>query len=68
VELLHSFIQGLLGLPYLPESLLELLNLCRPGFIKLLLLFPRGWSLATDIVKIVFAILREFRMFELPAL
>lgn len=68
VKLLHSLVEDLLRISDLPEFPLELLYLLRARFIELRLLFPRGWSLSTDVVEVVFAILGEFGMFELPTL
>ena len=68
LELLHPVGQGLVGILELAESFLELLDLERARIVELGQLFPRGWSLSTDVVEVIFAILGEFGMFKLPAL
>jgi len=68
VQLLHPFIQAMLGISDLPKSFLELLDLLRTRVIEGLLLFPGGWSLSPDIVQIVLAVFCKLRVFELPTL
>ena len=68
LELLHPVGQGLVGVLEQAESFLELLELERARIVELGQLFPRGWSLSTDVVEVIFAVLGEFRMFKLPAL
>jgi hypothetical protein len=68
VELLHAHPKLLLRILYLPKPLLQLLDLLGPRFVELLLLLPRGGRLPSDVVEIVFAVLGEFGVFELPAL